>query len=164
MRVTGYQLREAIKAQSARRDFAAAQFADTLKVFPGETKPNPLEVMNQLTAAEYAVAMLQVAQMRYNLQVKIGAATLAEAVKRIGGIARVEKMWRVVAAPKKDRYSLSERGERNADTIVAHDAVSRDAAHAQAQVMARHASTLRQEIAVANATVIEMDLDASLLI
>lgn len=164
MKVTGYQLREAIKAQSARRDFAASQFSDTLRVFPGEVKSSPVDVMETLVKAERAVATLQVAQMEYNLAVPVpGFSTLAQAIKLIGGLARAEKMWRSCAAPKEDRYSMSRSGERAADVIVATNTVTREAAHEQAVRLAKIASTLRQSIAVANATEVEIDLDSGLL-
>lgn len=166
MKVSGYQLREAIKAQAARRDFAASQFTDVLKAFPDEHKPAPGDVGAELLKAEEAVAKLQVAQMRYNLQVYLpgGELTLAQAIKMIGGVGRAEKLWRAAAAPKKDRYSLHNEDSRAKDTLVAAPTVSRETAHELATKLARHAATLRQGIAVANATVIDViDLDASLL-
>lgn len=168
MKLTGYQLREAIKAQAAKRDFAASQFSDTLKAFPGEAKPPPEAVMKQLIDSENALAALQVAQMRYNLVVPIadvpGVATLAQAIKLIGGIARAEKLWRGAASPKVDRYALHKSDERSTDTIVAKPTVAREAAHEHAMQLARHAAKLRQAIANANATVVEIDLDSGLLL
>lgn len=169
MKVTGYQLREAIKMQSARRDFAASNFADSLKAFPGETKLAPIDVMESLIGYERAIALLQVAQMRYNLAVRIEGqpsfTTLAQAIKLIGGVARAEKMWRGAATPKKaDRYSIRSDDERNKDTIIATPTVSRATAHEKATALAAYSAKLREAIATANAIAVELDLDAGLLL
>src|SRR5580698_4796879 len=97
MRVSGYAIREAIKQQERRRDAAANAFAGSLKKFPDENKEAPNQIMDAFAKAEISLAELQVAQMRYNLavQVEIGdKMSLAEAIKRVGGAGRIEKMWK----------------------------------------------------------------------
>ncbi len=157
MKVTGYQLREAIKRWQLRRDTAAAQFTDSLKAFPGEDKPDPREIMERLYTAESSIAVLQAAQARYNLSIVISNDfSLHEAVKLVGGAGRREKMWRNVAAPQKNKYEIN-RDERDKDAVVARPTVSQGQAMELADQAAGSASFLRSAIAVANAT--ERDLD-----
>ena len=171
-KVTGYQLREAIKRQTLLRDTAAAMFTDSLRKFPGEDKPVPDEMMASFYRADTAIAKLQVAQMRYNLIVKIGtfammhadqkSMTLAEAVKRLGGSGRCEKMWRGAATPTEKRFGYDET--RREDEVRAMPQLTLIEAAKRSSAAAKGVGQLRQAIAVANATEVEVeDLDEELL-
>ena len=170
MLVTGYQLREAIKRHTLLRDTAAAMFSDSLHKFPGEDKADPDTLLQQFYAADTAIARLQVAQMKYNLAVKLviemrkedGPMTLAEGVKRLGGAARCEKMWRSAATPKEKRFIYEDTRRKDEERAVPALTLT-EAAH-RASVAAQGAGRLRQAIAVANAREVEIEgLDASLL-
>lgn len=168
MRVTGYALREAIKRHTLRRDTAASMFVGTLKQFPDDKKPLPDEVMLTFVASDLAIAALQTAQMRYNLGqvVKIGsqAISLAEAIKRVGGVGRCEKMWRAAAAPERDRYSTREDDERDPTRVRSAIIVTPLEAADRALLAGKQAAELRQAIAVANATPIDVEgLSAELM-
>ena len=168
MRVTGYQLREAVKQQVLQRDRVARAFPGSLKAFKDEPpEESPQQLGSTLVSAENAIARLQTVQMRYNLSVRVtvGGETmpLAAAVKMLGGVQRAEKMWRAAATPKTERLYGSD--ERTSDTVVKKPTISAKEAQEQVITMARQASALRQAIAVANATAIDIedkDLDASL--
>lgn len=162
MKVTGYQLREAIKQHTLKRDSLASSFNGTLKVFPGIdfVKDAPAVVMDEFLAAELAVTKLQVAQMQYNLAVRVTVLgermTLAEAIKRVGGPARAEKMWRSVAAPKRESYyrdddELDKTKVRAIPTISAKDSIK------LAQAAAKQAGAFRAAIAIGNAEEILLD-------
>jgi hypothetical protein len=168
MKTTGYALREAIKQYELRRDTASGTFNQSLKKFPDEQKETPQAVIETFTKAEAALAKLQVAQMRYNLAVQVEAngerMSLAEAIKRIGGVGRIEKMWKSTVSEKNTRPSYMDDVDtrdpnqiRAIRTITAADAVK------LAIQTGKKAGSLRAAIAVANGKEVEVeDLDSSL--
>lgn len=169
MKTTGYGLREAIKQQELRRDTAAGAFNGSLKKFPDETKETPQAIVETFTKAERALVALQVAQMRYNLLVQVEVSgeklTLAEAIKRVGGAGRIEKMWKgAIGDTKRNSYmdpdetrNLDEKIVRAIRTVPAQEAVKLTTA------AGKKASTLRAAIAIANGKEVEIEnLDSSL--
>ena len=167
MKVTGYKLREAIKEQELRRDTAARAFDGSLKKFAGEDKETPQAITDAFLAAETKVARLQTVQMRYNLAVEVSVGsdrmTLAEAIKRVGGTARVEKMWRSVAGPKPDRYAMRGDDSRDDDKIYAAPTVTTKEAMKAASAAAKRAGEYRAAIATGNATAVDFEnLDPAL--
>lgn len=171
MKVTGYQLREAIKRHTFVRDTALSVFNDSLKAFPDEHKDAPTEAMNRLMRAEFAIAMLQEAQAGYNASVTVDdptrsrapRMTLGAAVKLVGGYGRAEKLWRQAAQPGKSRASWRDDDQRNKDIVIAMPQIPHKEAAALAEQMARVAASLRQAIALGNAVEVDMkDLDSSL--
>ena len=112
---------------------------------------------------------LQVAQMRYNLAVRMDvkgkSLTLAEAIKLVGGAGRVEKMWKgSIADGKRNSYmdpddtrNLDEKIIRAVRTVSPQDAVKLTTA------AGKTASTLRAAISIANGQEVEIEgLDVSL--
>jgi hypothetical protein len=97
MKTTGWQLKEALGAWELRKSAAEKLFPESLHKFKGEEKDSPQSLVEAYLKAETAIAKLQVAQMRYNLMVKVKVLdetlTLAEAIKLVGGAGRIEKMW-----------------------------------------------------------------------
>ncbi len=167
MKTTGYALREAIKQHELRRDAAARNFNDTLRVFQGETKEAPDAVVAEIQRAEVAIAKLQTAQGRYNLSVLVtfdgGQITLSEAIKLVGGIARIEKMWRSASGPKEDRYGYREELVRDPNQIRATPGITPKDAVKRASEAGKRAGALRQAIATGNAVSIEIEsLDPAL--
>ena len=168
MKTTGYALREAIKQHELRRDTAARMFDGSLRKFPNEDKEHPTKVVEQFLTAERAISKLQTAQMRYNLAVIVDVQgeklTLAEAIKRIGGEARVEKMWRSAAGPKPDRYGgYRNDDERDPSKVIAAATVSPSEATKLASTTAKRSGAFRAAIATGNAREVEIeDLDARL--
>ncbi len=167
MKTTGYALREAIKQFELRRDTAARAFNGTLKAFPDDKKDKPTEVVAQFLTAEKAISRLQVAQMRYNLVVTVEVQgekmTLAEAIKRIGGDARAEKMWRSAAGPAPERYGYNNDDVRDPNQVRATATITAGEATKLASGAAKRAGAFRAAIAVGNAREIELeDLDPAL--
>jgi hypothetical protein len=165
MKVTGYMLREAIKQHELRREAAYRAFNDALKVFPGEVKDSPVSIVEQLLAAERAIAALQTAQMRYNLAVRVElyghgwdrtAMTLGEAIKLVGGESRAEKLWRSAAGPKKDKYRY-ESDEIDPTHVRAQPTIKPQEAVKLATAAGKRAGALRAAIATANATEVEIE-------
>ncbi len=171
MKINGFLIREAIRRWDLRRDAAANVFKQSLFRFSGEVKTSPIEIEARFVRAESATASLQTSQSRYNLLVMVVVfdmeITLSEAIKRIGGAGRLEKMWREAAAPKRDSYSyerdIMEREldkERAAPTLTENEIMDR------AHKAAAYAGALRAAIAAGNGTLIEhsdINLDSSLL-
>lgn len=168
MKTTGYALREAIKQHELRRDTAARAFSGSLKAFPEEKKETPVQVVQEFLVAEKAIAKLQVAQTRYNLGVSVDVLgekmCLEEAIKRIGGPARAEKMWRTAAGPKPDRYGSShEADERDPTRVFSVVTITPREAVKLASGAAKLAGAIRAAIATGNAREVEIeDLDAAL--
>ncbi len=104
MQITGYKLQHTLRELHHRRDIAARRFDQGQHRFEGEDKPTAEEAYIRFSAAEAAIAKLQTAQAQYNLAQRVTvlgvSMTLAEAVKRVGGAGRMEKMWRSVGGPK----------------------------------------------------------------
>lgn len=168
MKITGYQLREAIKQWELRKDAASRIFEDCLKVFEGENKLHPSKVIDQLLLAETSIAKLQTVQAHYNLYVHVQfegeRITLCEAVKSLGGYSRVEKLWRVASGGgKKDRY-FRDDNERDPTKQYAKQVVSALEGVEKATIAAKRASALRAAIATGNAEEVEMDLNPALLV
>ncbi len=134
MQIDGYALREALKQWELRKDAAEKAFTSSLHKFADEKKDAPQQVVDAYLKAEDAISKLQVAQMRYNLAVKVEVQgekmTLAEAIKRVGGAGRVEKMWKG-ATPQERHHRYGDDGltrtagqERAEATIDAKTVVS----------------------------------------
>lgn len=169
MKITGYKLREALRRWQLRRDTAGAQFGDTLTAFPGEEKLHPDDVAKALIAAEAAIAQLQVAQVEYNSRVYTSLPAdrdghqmnLLECVKIVGGLQRVQKLWKDAAKQKGGNTRWILRGEdantRDKDKLVAKRIVSFEGAGKRALDIDRHLSAYREAMAVANAT--ERDIE-----
>lgn len=168
MKVTGYQLRHAIREAEHMKNLAASHWDDSLFLFEGEEKATPGLLMAKYDTCEDRLARLQTAQARYNLKVEVDVQgtkmTLCEAVKRVGGAGRAEKMWRTAAGgEKKDRYTQDRERVRNVDEIRAQRAIDVEEALRHASRAAKYAAALRQAIEIGNSTEVKIeDLDPSL--
>lgn len=163
MKVTGHILKDAIKRAVMMRDTTASLFDGSVHAFEGEDKETPIAVADRFARWDVEVAKLQTAQTQYNMTVMVevdgNTMTLCEAVKRVGGAGRFEKMWRSVAGVKKDRYSYRDESlTRDPNEIRAKRQISQADALKLANAAARHAATLRAAIAKGNLTEIEMDV------
>ena len=169
MKTSGYALREAIKQHELRRDTAAKLFNTSLKTFPGEKKDEtPQALVTRFLNAETAIALLQTAQAKYNLRVTFDVLspstrmTLSEAIKRIGGIARVEKMWRSAAGPGKESL-YADHDVRDPTQVRSTPTISINEIVKLATQAGKQAGQLRAAIATANAREVEIeDLEPSL--
>ena len=166
MQVNGYQLREALRRWNQRRELAAKQFKQSLYSFD-EEGPLPSAFARDAENADQAVAKLQEAQQRYNLDVKVdeGKMSLALAVKMLGGAGRLEKLWRDAADPDvgKRRPWASDVLVRKADEVHAIRMVDSQAASQNADRFAAIAGKLRADIARANGVSIELDIPKDIL-
>lgn len=167
MLVTGYKLQHTLRELKSQRDIAASQFSESLFAFPDENKATPTALMDAFNSAEEKLAALETAQQRYNQSVEVTVLgrkmSLSQAIKRVGGAGRAEKMWRTCASDKgRDRYSSRDM-TRNKDEERATRQISVEDAMQKAKEAGRFASALRAAIAEANSTKIEIEgLDAAL--
>lgn len=170
MKVNGFQLQQAIREAKAERDQWAGQFDGSLKAFPDEQKPHPRAVSGEFMLAERRLAQLQVAQTRFNLSVTVEALgvkmPLLEAIKRVGGAGRHEKMWRSAASPaKRGRhvYYNDEPDTRDKDAVVAKRVLTFDEAATERRDAAKEANDLRAAIQMGNAQTVDIEIDEGLM-
>ena len=167
-KLTGYQLQEAIRRWELKKNSAAKQFDDSLWAFEGDDKASPAELGDMFLKAEEAVSRLQTLQTRYNLSVIVDVRgtkmTLCEAVKRVGGAGRHEKMWRTVTTGTgRPHYGFGENPfSRKADEVQARRTISVKDAMDRTDAAARFAAALRAAIAQGNGQEREMEVPAEL--
>lgn len=166
MEINGYMLREALKKLAIRADSSAKNFEDSLHAFKGEEKTHPTEVMKNYLDAEKDIARLQRIQDEYNIKVQVDVhgekMSLCEAVKRVGGAGRAEKLWRNAAVPHKDRFAYREE-VRKADEERPHKVMSPKELMDAHSKGASYAGALRNAIALGNSTLLSFDVDQKLL-
>jgi len=163
MKVTGFLLRGAIKRWELRRETMRGLFAGSIHIYGDQEKETPMAISEKIREAEFAIAGIQMIQSGYNLRVKVRVGdedmSLCEAVKRIGGASRLEKMWKDVVIERDDRY---DRTSRNSDLEYAKRAISEKDALDEAMRVSDYAAGLRAAVAVANAAVLEFDVSPNL--
>lgn len=167
MKITGYRIRERLNALLIDHKIASDSFSGTLVYFDedgqGET---PDSVADRFAEAERQVAGLQALQARYNLSVAVEVQgqkmTLCEAIKRVGGAGRLEKMWRDGSSTLR---GVDWRGtptlKRSKDDVVAKRALTPEDCGKRAVKAARYAAALRAAVAQGNATELELECDPS---
>jgi hypothetical protein len=165
MKTTGYALREAMKNHTLNKEVAEGDFTPSLKHTEGEDpKALPKEVFQAFLKADMALAKLEEAQVRYNLAVRLDFngqnITLLDAIKRVGILGRVEKMWKgTIANP----VAASNYFDEPENKVKAKRTLPASEALALTKMYGKQASSLRASIAAANAVVVDIeDLDASL--
>jgi hypothetical protein len=155
IKVTGFQLRNALNSLRLQRDAAYRTLEASQFAFEGEIK-DPIAASVEVEALETRIAKIETAQMAYNLAINVTfqgqPVSLAFAVKHVGGRGRIAKQWRGVVAPKKDRYSTYDdlTRVRDNDKEVAKQVVDMPVAFQQFQGQEKAAVDLRNAIAVAN--------------
>ena len=125
------------------------------------------KIYNDYVEIEQKIAKLQVTQVMYNLAVPVQVIdqtiTLSEAVKRLGGAGRGEKMWRSAAKGKKKSRIYDPDISRSKDDEYSIPTISKEECIAIAKEAAKFASAFRTAIAIGNTVEIDMkDLDPTL--
>lgn len=162
MKVTGFTLSAEIQRHEIARDAASEKFKESVRVFPGEIKPTPASVDDEIVKHDRAVAMLQAAQARFNAEVEVEPdVSLAEAIKVLGVALRRAKRWRLIAAPeKRERYYREDPSEvRAKDNVYAQPAVTREEAAKLAADALAQVQRLRSQIAIGNAKEIDLPVN-----
>ena len=171
MKITGFQLTYRLRELQDTREIAQTQFNEGLFQYPTEVgqKPTPIELDRVLSECERKIAILQVAQARYNLAVQVEVLgqkmTLHEAVKLVGGAGRLAKMWKE-AAKKTDSNSygyMVQQAGRDKEHEYLQRTVTVQECLERSQAATRWASGLRQAIQLGNSVEIEVEgLDPAL--
>lgn len=171
MLVTGYKIQQAIRRHTSSLEIANKQFVEGVTYFPSCEKPDILKLFESYAEHEAAIAELQVAQALYNLRVTVTATasdgtekrmSLHEAVKRVGGAGRGEKMWRTAAkGGGNDRYC--NKDERSKENEYAVPAMNPTDCLQQANRAGRYAGSLREAIQLGNATEFDIEINPALL-
>lgn len=164
MRYTGYRLQGMIRDAVSARDAVALSFPESIYAFPGaDATESPTALANALADADREVARLQVLQARYNLAVKVRfdevTTTLHEVVKLVGGLGRLEKLWRNAArlgTATTDRYDRRPLTRAAGETVAVRQ-VSIEECFKRAVEAAKLAAEAREAIQLGNATEIELD-------
>ena len=170
MKTTGYQLREALRHWRSVQEGLAIDLKGSLYYFDQKEKINPLTVAKDYTAAEDAVARIEEAQQKYNLRITVTIAdepkTLTYAIKALGMAGRYAAIWKAVASDKQQSsrgWGESYERVRNKDDVHAKRSISKEAATKMRTAANKHASDLRQAIALANASTLEIDIPENLI-
>ncbi len=165
MKINGFMLRRAIKLWEGRRDAAIAVFPASLSRYADESVVDPVDISRRALAAEKNIVLLQSAQADFNLRVivpyRATQISLCAAVKMVGAIGRIEKIWRDAAAPAaQTRYGEE---SRDLDKKYKVSTITPEAALTHAEVQSGEKSLLVEAIAIGNGTKIEFEtLGASL--
>ena len=169
MKVTGYQLREALRHWRSVLEGLAVDLKGSLYYFDLKEKINPLTVAEDYRAAEDAVSRIEEAQQKYNLRVTMTIAdesqTLTYAIKALGMAGRYAAIWKAVASDKQSTRGWGDSNERvrNKDDVHAKRSISKEAASKMRTAANKHASDIRQAIALANASTLEIDIPENLI-
>lgn len=169
MKVTGYQLREALRHWRSVLEGLAIDLKGSTRYFDPKEKVNPLTVAKEYMAAEDAVAKIEEAQQKYNLRVTLIIVdepyTLTYAIKALGSAGRYAAIWKAEASDKQSKREWGDSYDyvRNKDDIHAERAISKEEASKMRTAANRHASDIRQAIALANASKLEIDIPENLI-
>ena len=176
MKVTGYQLQQAIKARQEDRDLLQGQFSGSLFKFEDEEKRSPVEIAQDLEKAEREIAQLQATQGVYNTKVTITVGgqdiSLLQAIKQIGGANRVAGLWKAVAQQsagalshgRRNRYDPYGHGAvRDKEQEYAKSTVSAEEAIERSKATSKAARAMRAAISAGNAKSVDVEVNPELL-
>lgn len=173
MKVNGFRIQSALRDLDLKKQTAATEFEDSLKVFANEQKPRPETTMEGYSDAEKRLAQLQEIQTRYNLAVVVAARlsekntlkiSLQHAIKLVGSAARIEKLWRDAAVAKKTRsyYKEDTTAVRSKDNEYAQAVLTPSEIASHIRNASRFVSALREAIQIGNATAIDLEVPVDL--
>ncbi|MEY2785859.1 MAG: hypothetical protein RL277_2071 [Planctomycetota bacterium] len=158
MKITGIQIREAVKHWTAQKLLLSKVFVDSGFSFPNENKQTPEEVAAQFEQASRCVAELESLQQAYNgahsFVLEGRMLTLSEGVKLMAAYAQLVNMWTSYAQRGlldiERPYNTSDGLRRAATDVVAVRRRTTEEANQMAAVYSKKASRLRNAVAVAN--------------
>lgn len=169
MKITGYQLREALRHWRSVLEGLAIDLKGSLYYFDIKEKIDPLIIAEDYKTAEDAVSRIEEAQQRYNLRINLTIAdepqTLTYAIKALGMAGRYAAIWKAVASDKQSKRGWDDSYDRvrNKDDVHAKRTISKETASKMRTAANRYAADIRQAIALANASNIEIDIPENLI-
>lgn len=175
MKITGYQLQQAIKARQKTRDLLQGQFSGSLYKFEDEQKRDPISISGDLERLEREIAQVQTAQGVYNTKVVVTFEkkdiSLLQAIKQVGGLDRLSSLWTGVAKQSAGTLSTGRRSRydpygahavRDKEQEYAKETVSSEDAIQAAEKWSKKARNLRACISAGNAREIELNVNPEL--
>ena len=156
MKVTGYQLKEALKIKAVIISALYNEHEDSIFKFEDEEKRSLDEILVDIEKHEKENAIIQTVQSEFNLSNEVeiptlGKMSLEQAIKLVGGYGRMAKMYRSFAkGGTKDRWERDRTKTRNNNEETAKPVITRNKAIIHAKQLERVASDLRSAIAMAN--------------
>lgn len=171
MNVNGYRLKRMLRSLERRRGYLKNRWSDSLWAFPGEEKPNPEALLDELREVEFNLAQVQTAQARYNLEIEVDVKhggerermSLLEAIKRVGGASRLEQMAKAASSSEEQYYYGHSPHTRSTEAEHATRQLAPERAAERMDQLGEYAEALREAIAIGNETTIDIDgLDSSL--
>lgn len=165
MQVNGFKLQLVLKRLTAQRELELSRFGDTLWVFEGDDgKATPDQVAERYLELERKIAKVQVAQTVYNNSITIEPEgfepmPLQHAVKFIGGLTRLERLWKSTVKPKETpRWARSDDGQkvRDKEKDYARARLNTDELMKRTMDLNKLVSNLRGAIQTGNGTVVDV--------
>lgn len=169
MQVNGFQIREAIKHWTLKREMAVKVFNDAGFTFDGENKTHPVEAAEAVRNSDEAVARLETFQQQFNSSISVEfngkPIKLSQAVKMIAGVGRLENLWKTYAGKGLSGtdhhrgYGEALAVVRKADEVHAKRVMPLADCVAKAAQFAKQQAALRALISSANGTQIAVPED-----
>jgi hypothetical protein len=166
--VTGNQLRELLRFWHSKLDVIASLFDENSYHFEEEEFVSPLSIAEEFDEAERAIAELECAQQEFNLFTSVTVQgndmKLAEAIKRVGSVSRIAKMFKNLASGKKaERWERMREQERSKDSEYAKPTVIKQREMLEFSKYNKLASAFRTAIAEGNSKKRTMEFSVGLV-
>jgi hypothetical protein len=165
MKVNGYKIKAALDEAKLVLSTLTDQFSGSLYAFEDETKRNPSELIEEIKNSEEKVAKIQALQEKYN-QCVVGKmngleVSLAMFIKMRGYASRIESLWKQAAKDRsEDRFSYREDPmKRSKEAEYAKRTITKSSAIEGVKNAVRWTNELKNAIATANLTEVEIDID-----
>lgn len=162
IKVNGFKIQQIIKDLSHEREVIKTHFVPSLKKFGWETKSSPYEISDKLLKLESDISSWQALQDAFNINVKVAplgtTMSLAEAIKAIGGLSRVQALWQT-ASKEEDYYVES----RNKDTEYQSLTISKEEAAGKAKEFTKIVAAFREAIQKGNAQELTFTVNKAIL-
>jgi hypothetical protein len=168
MKTTGYKLRQVLKELEIKRESLGRQFNNSFFAFPEDVgkKRKPLDIAAELSKVEDDIALFQTAVTEFNLKARVSVQgrlmPLAQAVKMIGGVARMIEHWNRAdnfISSDSDRVRIKKKED---EVIQAEPQVSPDQILEVRQQVEKLAAAIRAAVAQGNSEEVEISLDLSI--
>ena len=164
-KVTGNQLRAAVKLLETKLQAAIHVFEDSLYAFSDEEK-DPIKAMDKIKEIQKNISEVQELQAIYNLLVTVPVGTetmtLCRAVKLIGMAGQSASLWRSAMPKKRDRYHDPEK-TRRVDEETSSLTLSMEHVAEWLYTAQGYANLLQTAIAQGNSTEVPLDVPEGLL-
>lgn len=156
MLITGFDLKDRLKLKTVELEELESELSCSCRVFEGDKKRAPVEIMADITRTETEIVALQTAQAKYNTRNDVlfdgeQSTSLAYLVKLDGVYGRAVAKWRQV---------LEKLAPPTYDDDKWHPAMESKAVFTQIKEIVGIQAKLHSAIGRANAKQLEIDIPA----